>query len=392
MTTENPATTVDDLRALADRVIELVRPTPAGDDEVEANVLVGRTRPALTRFANSFIHQHVGEDRRRRVGLTVAVGGRTATAGDHRHRVDDGARRAHRRARSSRPRCSRSTRTGRARPRRAEVAGADNFDAGHRDAPARRAGGAGQGVRRRRRPTCGPPATSTPQAHLGRVRLDRRAAGRRAAAPGPPSTASTRPRLGRVGPPDLAAAGRPRRRRGRRRGRRPRPSARPTFVDLEPGEYEVVLGPEAVATMLIFLAVYGFNAKMHLEGASFVKLGEQQLDGRLTIVGRPDRPARDRAALRHRGHAATPLPSWSTRACPRSLAHDRRTARRAGAETTGSAIPGGSEIGAVPTTSSCCPATTSAGRPRRRCRTGPARDPVQLLPDARPEVARSSPA
>ena len=32
-------------------------------------------------------------------------------------------------------------------------------------------------------------------------------------------------------------------------------------VDIDPGKYEVLLGNEAVSTILVFLAVYGFNAK-----------------------------------------------------------------------------------------------------------------------------------
>jgi 3-phenylpropionate/cinnamic acid dioxygenase small subunit len=53
---------IDQLQELADRVVALV------GDRAEANVRVTRTRHGLTRFANSFIHQHVGEDT-----VTVAV-------------------------------------------------------------------------------------------------------------------------------------------------------------------------------------------------------------------------------------------------------------------------------------------------------------------------------
>ena len=48
--------------------------------------------------------------------------------------------------------------------------------------------------------------------------------------------------------------------------------------DIKPGEYEVVLSPEAVATIAIFLAFYGFNGKMLSEGQSFVELGDAQFD------------------------------------------------------------------------------------------------------------------
>ncbi|MFO7961886.1 MAG: hypothetical protein R6U94_13165, partial [Nitriliruptoraceae bacterium] len=125
-------TSLDDLLALADRVVALVRahpgPTVAGSDadaatgsdvdadadaaasaapgpdadadadegsgsdtEVEANVRVTRARHGLTRFANSFIHQHVGEDTVT-VSLTVAVGGRTSSASSTRIADDELAR------------------------------------------------------------------------------------------------------------------------------------------------------------------------------------------------------------------------------------------------------------------------------------------------------------
>jgi predicted Zn-dependent protease len=82
MTTSRPktVTSLDDLQALADRVVALVREQAADHDaEVEANVRASRTRHGLTRFANSFIHQHVGEDSVE-VAVTVAVGGRTSSA------------------------------------------------------------------------------------------------------------------------------------------------------------------------------------------------------------------------------------------------------------------------------------------------------------------------
>ena len=51
-------------------------------------------------------------------------------------------------------------------------------------------------------------------------------------------------------------------------GRRARDASDPT--DLEPGRYEVVLGPQCVANLLSFLLVYGFNGRAVEEGRSFV--------------------------------------------------------------------------------------------------------------------------
>lgn len=57
-------------------------------------------------------------------------------------------------------------------------------------------------------------------------------------------------------------------------------------VDLEPGEYRVVLGPEAVGDILQFLAYTGFSAKAYEEGRSFMsrKLGTAIAQENVTIL------------------------------------------------------------------------------------------------------------
>ena len=60
-------------------------------------------------------------------------------------------------------------------------------------------------------------------------------------------------------------------------------------VDIEPGKYEVVLGNEAVSTILVFLAVYGFNAKNKIDGMSPITIGENQFDEQITLYDNPFR-------------------------------------------------------------------------------------------------------
>ena len=100
-------------------------------------------------------------------------------------------------------------------------------------------------------------------------------------------------------------------------GRRPRrgPAADP--VELRPGRYEVVLEPAAVSDVCSDLAASGFNGKAVDERRSFVRLGEQQFDPAVTLVDDAGRAGRDRAALRHRGHARPPDSCSSTRRRPR---------------------------------------------------------------------------
>ncbi|MCP4251096.1 MAG: TldD/PmbA family protein, partial [bacterium] len=117
---------------------------------------------------------------------------------------------------------------------------------------------------------------------------------------------------------------------------------------LEPGEYEVILSPECGATILFFLGAYGWNGKAHLEGQSFVALGERQFDPAITI----DDDYADALAVGLAFDAdGTPKRKVTMvdAGVSASLAHDLRTAKRAGTGTTGHALPGGDAFGALPT-------------------------------------------
>jgi predicted Zn-dependent protease len=118
-------------------------------------------------------------------------------------------------------------------------------------------------------------------------------------------------------------------------------------VDLAPGDYEVVLEPKAVAEALVFPAWLGFNAKSHLEGTSFVHLGEAQLDAAVTLWD----DATDARAL-GRPYDAEGTPKARTDLVRDGvvvgLVHDRRTAAQAGVASTGHSV-GMDEMGPIPT-------------------------------------------
>ena len=124
-------------------------------------------------------------------------------------------------------------------------------------------------------------------------------------------------------------------------------------VELEPGEYPVVLEPDAVGPMLDFLGDLAFNGLAHAEGRG-------ALDGRLgTRVAAPAISLVDAA-----GSPATLPRAFDAEAVPKSavtlieggvaerVVHDTRSAARAGdgATSTGHAIaPGGAPDGPHPT-------------------------------------------
>ena len=334
---------IEELEALADHVVELVRSTPtAADVEVEANVRIDRIRHGLTRFANSFIHQHVGEDTVT-VSLTVAVDGRTASASTTA--VDDSALRGliGTTIESAALQPVDPHWPGATPPSEVDLLGHSDEPTAHATPEQRaelvkafvdtglelRAAGFidTEGLWSAFASTAGQRCSgATTRATIDGIHQTGRSAG---------SAHQTSLRLS-----DLAAA-----EAGERAADRARRSEQ--FSDVEPGSYEVVLGPEAVCTILTFLTFYGFNAKSHLEGSSFAELGEQQFDPAFTLM---DDPADPRAVGLPFDAEGSPRQHYTLvdRGVTRSLAHDRRTAKRSGTTTTGNALPGGEGLGAFP--------------------------------------------
>jgi predicted Zn-dependent protease len=108
-------------------------------------------------------------------------------------------------------------------------------------------------------------------------------------------------------------------------------------VELDPGTYEVVLEARAVAAMLLFPAWLGFNGKAHAEGTSFAHLGEAQFDERISLWDDGTDP---RALGRPYDAEGTPKRRLDLVASGVTvgLAHDRRSATLAGVESTGHSI------------------------------------------------------
>jgi len=118
-------------------------------------------------------------------------------------------------------------------------------------------------------------------------------------------------------------------------------------VDPDPDRYEVVLGPEAVATIFQFLAIYGFNSKAMAEGRSFVQLDEQQFDEAISLRDDVHDARSIGLTIDVEGTPTQPL-TLIERGVNTSLAYDRRTAAAEGRTSTGHAIPGGEQFGPVP--------------------------------------------
>ncbi|AEV88532.1 peptidase U62 [Actinoplanes sp. SE50] len=153
-------------------------------------------------------------------------------------------------------------------------------------------------------------------------------------------------------------------------------------AELPPGQYEVVLEPTATADLLENLAVFGFNGKSYAQRQSFAEFGAEQFDPSVTIVDDP---------LGSRGEPAPGLPFDDEGTPARSVvlvregitlavAHDRTSAAEAGAESTGHASGTSRSWGPFPAHLRLEAALPGGG--------GTPDGPPQVAVSARPLVAR----
>ena len=116
--------------------------------------------------------------------------------------------------------------------------------------------------------------------------------------------------------------------------------AKQSTRSLPAGSYDVVLEPEAVASVLEWLGYIAFGAPEVEEGSSFLagRIGEQVTGDSVTLIDDPlaDHPALACAPFDREGTARERV-TILERGVARGILYDRETARRAGARSTGSA-------------------------------------------------------
>ncbi|GAB2628111.1 peptidase U62 [Paractinoplanes abujensis] len=341
---------------LAARVVELVRQV-AGPG-AEAEVMVRHDAEALTRFANSMIHQNVA-DAATNVRLRLHLDGRTA-AGATTLVDTDGLRglveRTVAAARLSPPDATWPGLTSPTPLHRSsghhgsgERSGLDfGFDeATARADPAERAGRVRDFVRAagglETAGYCRTTYSSAAFANSAGQSVEGRTAeaamdgiARAGGADGVARLAS-----GRLGDLDGAVL-------GARAAAKARAGLDP--VELPPGHYEVVLEPEAVADLLDNFSMFGFNGKAYAQKQSFAELEAEQFDPSVTLIDEP---------LGSRAEHAPGLP-FDDEGTPReslvlvrdgvtkAVAHDRSSAAEAGTTSTGHASPASRTWGPYP--------------------------------------------
>jgi len=125
---------------------------------------------------------------------------------------------------------------------------------------------------------------------------------------------------------------------GRRAVDKVRAGADPTDVDA--GQWTVVLEPPAVGTLAAYLAYMAFGGRDYLEGRSYAvgRLGEQVADERVSLTDDPRSPHAGGYPVDYEG---TPTSTVELLAggVLQSVVHDRNTAKQAGTDSTGNALP-----------------------------------------------------
>ncbi len=338
-TTISPGADPTPALELADRVVGLVRARAA---DAEAEVTVRQGSEALTRFATGFIHQNVASEVNH-VLIRVALDGRNASTSvdgpaddESLGRAIDGVLEA------ARVRPADPDWPGLAAP--ATAPAVDHFDeataAATPDERARRVRAfvdAAGGLE-----TAGFCSTTTVRLAFANS-AGQRVSGRGTAAEidgiarTPTADGSSRWASVRLGDLDGAVV-------GGRAATKARTASDPT--DLVPGRYEVVLEPDCVANILSFLLVHGFNGKAVEEGRSFARVGEAQFDRAITLRDDVTDPGTLGIPFDIEGTPRRPL-DLVRDGVTRGLLHTRRTAKAAGVESTGHAVEGGAQWGAL---------------------------------------------
>jgi predicted Zn-dependent protease len=109
-------------------------------------------------------------------------------------------------------------------------------------------------------------------------------------------------------------------------------------VDMEPGEYQVILGEYAVGTILEYLAWIAFSGLAAEEGRSCMEIGRPVMGSNVTIWDDGLDPTGMPTAIDYEGVPKQRV-NLIVDGVARAVVHDSATARRAGTRSTGHGLP-----------------------------------------------------
>ncbi len=130
--------------------------------------------------------------------------------------------------------------------------------------------------------------------------------------------------------------------------------------DVSPGEWDVILEPQAVNELITFFAFMGPNARIYHEQASFLsgKLGQKVANEKVTIVDDPLNKDAFPMPFDFEGYPKEKT-TIIENGILKSLIYDSYTAHRFNAKNTGHALPAPNTGGPVPLHLAILPGTTS---------------------------------
>jgi len=119
-------------------------------------------------------------------------------------------------------------------------------------------------------------------------------------------------------------------------------------IEIEPGEYDVILEPAAVGGLISYLSYIGFSGRSVQEGMSFLadRLGEQVFGDNITLVDDCQDPNTIDFPFDFQGAKRQKL-NIIENGVAKELAYDLESARKAGVETTGHSV-GDPSVGGFP--------------------------------------------
>lgn len=112
------------------------------------------------------------------------------------------------------------------------------------------------------------------------------------------------------------------------------------IIEIEPGDYEVILEPEAACEFVKLFAIYGFGAKMFQEGRSFVsgRIGSKEFSENFTLFDSSIEESQIRMPFDFEGVLKQKVVLVENGVI-KNVVYDTETARKEGKKSTGHALP-----------------------------------------------------
>jgi predicted Zn-dependent protease len=131
-------------------------------------------------------------------------------------------------------------------------------------------------------------------------------------------------------------------------------------IEIPPGDYTVVLEPQATGTLISFLGMMGFGAKQYQEGRSFLagRLGQKIISESVSIWDYPSHPKSISFPFDFEGCPRQDV-ILIDKGIGKNLVYDTKTAKKENKDSTGNALPQPNSYGPLPFNLTLLPGETT---------------------------------